>query len=1118
MKLFTRMDSLPTDSAVTRLLTNIRDIFLLYFSFIYVIAPFEIWTAIVLLIAVPISIFIWWRYKARFWLSGLILIIVILSIQTLMLFSPNRLTYYVECDDFVLSCFHTRRESALGEDVRMMPFNSPLTGAKRLLTRAFVGEESFDDRFIQSTIVGGEPRLQSPLEYSLFDYLGGNSVLGGVQIPYRLNPEYRTMSISTGVSFRSNGDRFFTVASRASTNLLPPSRQRRIFQNSQSSEKDLSFFADGDPTSLDTWLRAVRNDLWLQRLALTPTTELIKQIESDGTPLSPNEFLMLEGMKLFVRCRSPETPERLIGCRSRLSELIAARDELPGDRNWTGSVVDPMLNAVAQGTSLHIDQEYLIEIGYFEPTSLDEPLLAVGASDTGLPIPEPITAEQLTSLAGPTDKAVARAGLETILLESFTNTLPSRGRSNSECIGQQVELFYGALARLSSSNAAETYSQLANCIDDQRAGLHEYMLQNDKAFEEALISTLSGMNSFERREFTSEAVMDVDDFQRQLTDIHLMETLGAVSQVFSTGGQEVLYSQGLFELVATLRTRYLEAVLLENRRSLLLQQFSDAPMRVEAFLSQSYIGHNSKADFWRKSLVLLDQFLGALQSLKANHPEPSRVLSTDLKRLLQDPNLNQEAISSLIDELGFRVPSEFTADIQLLASLDSCFVSLVDAVLEAAFTDVTTVLFDEVETALRFMEGVSDNCYEIAQLFALISDQGSNLQDPQTISRFQANYPELVDYLVLNVEELALADLGDDWSSALTAFVVEEIGNAALGLQLVDWEAMRRNRPISDATGASSYWSEEYISDAKDTLCRVWGDIRQIERETVDRRKLWENSGLLISLARIQSLCDPNSRSILRTTLLEIYGAEILDGVDQFRVTPLQRSLLEYEVPPSIAVIPDSPSTQSQRSAAASFGLLRYGSQKDFFANEEDEVEGEDSQLVSLVILPLTLPARSDIPVALVAGQAYLDAAEELLTHPDLAVRQVVLDFFIGDVIEAAGVLDVIAGSGPTLDSKEVASLVAFLEVLRATLPEDAGSLAMTLKELDLSSLQRVAVVDALFDDNELEEAASQILLIPAAEIPFSKLSQWTLALLTDEGRLKLNRPVLLRALVHMRS
>lgn len=281
----------------------------------------------------------------------------------------------------------------------------------------------------------------------------------------------------------------------------------------------------------------------------------------------------------------------------------------------------------------------------------------------------------------------------------------------------------------------------------------------------------------------------------------------------------------------------------------------------------------------------------------------------------------------------------------------------------------------------------------------------------------------------------------------------------------------------------------------------------------INERELWKHSATLVALARIQALCAPDSPSRIMTSLLEQYGQVVLDGVDNFRVTPLQRRLMQNDASDSLSGIPNSPSTRSQREAVASIALMRASN-----ANRSEDIDDDKLATADLEAYMMTLlfPSQASIPIYLHAGPSYHSATEALLTHDSEVVREAVLQFLLYGSTSPKDIATLIYASNNELDGDEITDFVALIEVLRRTDLSAARDLVELLIEGELDGVTGTTVVDVLIDNDEMVDAASQILRIPYDQIPLFAKARWGRAFLMEDGRLLINSQTINQALVHM--
>ena len=249
------------------------------------------------------------------------------------------------------------------------------------------------------------------------------------------------------------------------------------------------------------------------------------------------------------------------------------------------------------------------------------------------------------------------------------------------------------------------------------------------------------------------------------------------------------------------------------------------------------------------------------------------------------------------------------------------------------------------------------------------------------------------------------------------------------------------------------------------------------------------------------------------TSLLEQYGQVVLDGVDNFRVTPLQRRLMQNDASDSLSGIPNSPSTRSQREAVASIALMRASN-----ANRSEDIDDDKLATADLEAYMMTLlfPSQASIPIYLHAGPSYHSATEALLTHDSEVVREAVLQFLLYGSTSPKDIATLIYASNNELDGDEITDFVALIEVLRRTDLSAARDLVELLIEGELDGVTGTTVVDVLIDNDEMVDAASQILRIPYDQIPLFAKARWGRAFLMEDGRLLINSQTINQALVHM--
>ena len=139
-----------------------------------------------------------------------------------------------------------------------------------------------------------------------------------------------------------------------------------------------------------------------------------------------------------------------------------------------------------------------------------------------------------------------------------------------------------------------------------------------------------------------------------------------------------------------------------------------------------------------------------------------------------------------------------------------------------------------------------------------------------------------------------------------------------------------------------------------------------------------------------------------------------------------------------------------------------------------------------------------------------------MLTHDSEVVREAVLQFLLYGSTSPKDIATLIYASNNELDGDEITDFVALIEVLRRTDLSAARDLVELLIEGELDGVTGTTVVDVLIDNDEMVDAASQILRIPYDQIPLFAKARWGRAFLMEDGRLLINSQTINQALVHM--
>lgn len=1116
MSLTRYLGEVPSDKSFHKWAKGIYELVGFYAPLLYLAAPFSWLSALLIALTMAVFAYATWKHNFRYWLvGGMFMIILVVILQVISVYRQAGSTYYVQCNSFKLDCFWTYSTRVLGTDVTVWPYNSYLPMKERLVQLA-AGEDAFNGYNVRSTIVDGEKRLQSPIELQLFKYLGGESTLGGVRIPYALDSERRTIEINTFVQYRSNHDGAFGVSLGVKTSRISAEERLELLDSLQSSNDDFSFFASGDETDHGTWNRLIRNDIWLQSMALQPIEDIVENVKDEAVELWPNEALLLESMDLFALCRSPQSPESVLGCRLRLNEVMRFRDTLPGNSEWAAGLVTPMLEAVRRNASLELGPDSMIEVGYFAPPFGATPEVENSRRTQTLTSTLILDTEELSQIPGPMEKTIAKATLERALTDAFQNTAFHVPHENASCDRPSSLGFLEAITSAPAASVDTIFSQLSVCPDTRREILEEFLLLDDQTFETELQSLLTGMSDFERRRFLVDVLAGIDRFQRAIDRRAYFNVIQTLVTVYSGDPQRILYADALEASLNSMAVELSESTTLDDRGQRILLEFEDAPSRIRSLVSASFFRDPREAARRGEALALTRAFVDAVSSLRADFPTPSGSTSTDLSRLFSSSSTNfgrselgrliSLSISGWSPALG-----EVSTEIQFILE---CLQDVQDGVVAAILSDMSTLDVEGPAEIIEFIAALSMNCEVAADILRLFVEPTNKEFDLALgLKRLVNDFPKYAAFLRPSIENLKLRDIENDWTSAYRMALIQEIGNAALGLRMVDWERIRTNRSDEVTQTGGSNWSEPKVRASKDMICEFSGSSIELENSLINVRELWKHSATLVALARIQALCAPDTPSRIMTSLLEQYGQDVLNAVDDFRVTPLQRQLMQNDISESLSGISSSPSTKSQREAAASIALMRVTNAIRSEAIDEDKLAETDLETYMMTLL---FPAQASIPIYFRAGPTYHAATEALLTHDSGVIREAVLQFLLHGDTNPKDIAIPIYGSNNELDGDEITDFVALIEVLRRTDLSAARDLVAVLIEEEIDAVTGTTVVDVLIDNDEMIDAASQILRIPYDEIPLFAKARWGRAFLTEDGRLLINSYTIYQALVHM--
>ena len=1121
MKLMNKIDVLPSDKTFHGVVKGSLELAGFYLPLLFLAAPFNLPLAFFLPPLLALLAYATWKHRFPFWIGASLTVVAVLLLQVSSLHRHAGSTYYVECAAFEYDCLWTYEMTVLETDIRVWPYNAsfPLLGRlKRKLLQTSVGDEAFGSLRVRASKLDGETRLHSPLEFQIFEYLGGDRTLGGVQISYSFDQLSRTIPVSTGYQYRSVKDGSIILKVEPRVTRFGSERQGDLFGATQSSNRNFSFFASGDPNSRDTWDRLVRNDLWFERLSTVPADELIGSLRKDQTAFWPSERLLLESWDLFLNCRAPVSPESVIGCRHRLDQIQVLRRSLPGNDEWATSFVDPLLQGASEGASLAVTYGKMVEAGYFSPNAVEaiqnaeRIVLDSSLNETDFSVVE------LAQILGPMDKTMARADLEYSLSDRFPGGSFSANLRSPDC-GPNFETgFMNEFTSASANALTSILARQSECSDIRRESLLDFLLQEDVKFEIGLLSYLDSISIFEKRSFVIHLVREIERFQFNSTEHDFAQKyFSFISEAF-TNPRGIVYTESLMELLDEVQLELYRDARLDARKTRVLMELQDAPPRVLAMMSASSLDKDKRIQNREDALELVGSILNSLSSLKSRYPASSGSVGTDLDRLM-DPEvgaLNGSDIERLAELFMPDWSLDFGGEMVKLDFLLECLDDASNTVIELALAGGLE-LYQEAtgfEAASTFVETISGNCKkvsQIARLFINPSDESFDLA--LGIMNLKQSYPSLADIMLPNVEELELRSLKNDWNSAYKISFFEQLGNAALGLRLVDWDRARANRLAYETDDSVSPWTQSEIEGATNAACSLWGDIDDLENSLIDESVAWKYSGVLVALARIEALCDPTAMSRVSSTLFEHYGREVLSALDNFRVSPLQRQLLQNEIPVGLDAMSYSPSTRSQREAAAYFGLLAV----DLFDSPENIDLTTSAEATKIPYFePLFLPSQSILPLLLKAGAAYSAASEALLTHNSEDIRSATLRLFLNADTEASELTELLIGENKRLDEQELYHFVALVEVLRQTDFTAARELVDVLLRTEIGPAAKTTVVDVLIENGEIVLAASQILLIPSKDIPLFAIARWTNSFVSEEGELLVPSYTVYSALHHM--